>query len=624
VVQVRRKPKGGGVEAVRISRLLARFWPYTRGLRGRMALICVLVLLAPALSAATIWLFKLLVDEVLVPHDFRVFPQIALAYAAITLLDGLISFVDQTLSTRVSEELVLRVRSTLFKHLHDQSPGFFEQRELGDVLSRLTGDTGAIEELLLSGSAQLLTYVAQIVIYTVAMFMLDWRLAGIALIAAPAFLVVARLVSTRLRTLSLERRRLAGTMISVAEESLANAPLVRVFDRADAERERFDSEQRAALKVTMRTARLQALFGPVTDLLQVVGVLGVAAFAVGELASGELTLGGLLVFVGYLTQLYGPVQGLGGLLQSAYAAAAGAERVVELLDLDPELDEPAGAAAAPGPGRGALELRGIRVQYPGADAPALAGLDLVIPAGQHVAIVGESGAGKSTLVKLLLRLRDPDEGSVRLDGRPLDEIPSEQLRREITAVLQDPYVVDASVADNIRWGRPEASEAQVRAAARVADADSFVSRLPAGFATRIGQRGRLLSGGQRQRLAITRAVLRDAPVLVLDEPTSGLDPATARRVLARVAAARRGRTTVLITHDRAALGFADRVVTLDRGAVARPVRPPAPPRPAVRREPPVAATTPIVREPPTTRIPLPRLGPGSAHRRRPPHPWHAR
>jgi ATP-binding cassette subfamily B protein len=612
VVQVRRKSAGNGVEAVRISRLVARFWPYTRGLRGRLALVCGLVLVAPALAAVTLWLFKLLVDEVLVPHDFRVFPQIALAYAAITLLDGLVSFIDQILSTRIGEELVLRVRSTLFKHLHDQSPGFFEQRELGDVLSRLTGDTAAIEELLLSGTAQLLTYVAQIVIYTTAMFLLDWKLAAIALIAAPAFLVVARIVSSRVRALSLERRRLAGTMISVAEESLANAPLVRVFDRADAERERFDVEQRAALRVTMRTARLQALFGPITDLLQVVGVLGVAAFAVGELAGGELTLGGLLVFVGYLTQLYGPIQGLGALAQSAYAAAAGAERVFELLDIDPDLGEPAGPPAADRrPARGALELRGVQVQYPGADAPALAGLDLKIPAGQHVAIVGESGAGKSTLVKVLLRLRDPDAGSVRLDGQPLDTIPAERLRREITAVLQDPYVVDASVADNIRWGRPEASDAQLHAAARVADADSFVRRLPAGFATRIGQRGRLLSGGQRQRLAITRAVLRDSPVLVLDEPTSGLDQETARRVLARLATERRGRTTVVITHDRAALGFADRVITLERGTVAR----------SVLREPPVAATTPIMREPPTMRIPLPRLGPGSMHRRRPPRNW---
>jgi ATP-binding cassette subfamily B protein/subfamily B ATP-binding cassette protein MsbA len=614
VVQVRRKSAESGTEAVRISRLIARFWPYTRGLRGRLAVVCGLVLVAPALAAATLWLFKLLVDEVLLPHDFRVFPQIALAYAAITLLDGLVSFVDQILSTRVGEEIVLRVRSTLFKHLHDQSPSFFEQRELGDVLSRLTGDTAAIEELLLSGTAQLLTYLAQIVIYTAAMFLLDWHLAAIALIAAPAFLVVARVVSSRVRTLSLERRRLAGTMISVAEESLANAPLVRVFDRAESERERFDVEQRAALRVTMRTARLQALFGPVTDLLQVVGVLGVAAFAVGELAAGELTLGGLLVFVGYLTQLYGPIQGLGALAQSAYAAAAGAERVVELLDIDPDLDEPARAGYGHRPGRGALELRDVRVQYPGAEAPALADLTLLIPAGQHVAIVGESGAGKSTLVKVLLRLRDPDSGSVRLDGRPLDMIPSEQLRQEITAVLQDPYVVDASVADNIRWGRPEASDTQVHAAARIADADSFISRLPGGFAARIGQRGRLLSGGQRQRLAITRAVLRDAPVLVLDEPTNGLDPTTARRVLARLAAERRGRTTVVITHDRAALGFADRVITLERGAVAR----------SVLREPPVAATTPIMREPPTTRIPLPRLGPGSVHRRRPPRNWPTR
>lgn len=554
--------------AMRLRTLVRRFWPFTAGLRPRMLALAVLVLVAPVLSAGTIWLFKLLVDDVLIPHRYDALPGLAAAYGGMTLLSGAVSYLDRTTSAGLGEELLLRVRSAMFAHLHTLAPGDLWRREPGDLLARLTGDVSTVEDLVLDGGAQALTYLTQIAVFIGAMLLLDWRLATLALLAAPGFLLLARTISGRLRRRSRERRDHLGTMTAVAEESIAHAAAVRVFGRAPAELARFDAAQRAARRAALASIRLQAVVAPLTDLLEVLGVLAVATVAVHELADGSITLGGLLVFVGYLTQLYGPVQSLGDLTTALYSAAAGAERVAEVLDLPSRLPGPpdTSTVAAPTPGRcGALELRGVTVRHPGSDRPALNAVSVGIPAGAHVAVVGASGSGKSTLAALLLRLLDPDIGSVRLDGRELADIPPTELRTLLGAALQDPCVPDATVAEVLAWGAPGASLDQVREAARVADADAFVLDLPESYATRTGPQGSALSGGQRQRLSLARAVLSQAPVLILDEPTTGLDSATARRVLARITDVRRGRTTIIITHDPVGVAHADMVLELDHG-----------------------------------------------------------
>ncbi|MEU8495072.1 ABC transporter ATP-binding protein [Pseudonocardia alni] len=548
-----------------------------------MSALFVLVLVSPLFSAVTIWLFKLLVDDVLVPHRYDALPELAVAYTTVTLLAGGVSYLDRTLSAALGEDLLLRVRSAMVAHLHTMAPGEVARRDPGDLLARVTGDVTAIEDLVLDGGAQALSYLVQILVFVGAMALLDWRLTALALVAAPGFLLVARAVSGRLRRRSRERRDHVGEMTSVAEESLAHVAAVRAFGRATAELDRFDAAQRAARRATMASIRLQAAVAPLTDLLEVLGVLTVAAVAVHELSAGSITLGGLLVFVGYLTQLYGPVQSLGDLTTSLYSAAAGAERVAELLDLPSGPPDPVPTRPrAPSPAaRGEIELVDVVVRHPGSDRPALDGVSARIPAGAHVAVVGASGSGKSTLVAALLRLLDPDSGSVRLDGRPLTAVPDDEFRGLVGVALQEPCIPDGTVGEVIGWGAPGASPRRIREAARVADADSFVLDLPAAYGSRTGPRGSQLSGGQRQRLSLARAVLTDAPVLVLDEPTSGLDSVTAARVLARITDKRRGRTTVFVTHDPVVVAHADLILQLDRGVAVL--------RPSARRRDPLAA-----------------------------------
>ena len=552
--------------------IFLRFWPLTKPFRGRIYLSLVLVVAAPAVSTAEIGMFKTLIDRILVPHDFRLFPLIALFYLGLTLLQGLVSFVDQYLGTWIGEKFVLNLRTQVFSHLHRLSSGFFDNRQLGDLLSRLTGDTGAIETLVLSGVAQGLTYAVKLVLYTGAMFYVDWRLASASLVAAPGFLLVARVFSRRIKVASRENRVRVAAITSVAEESFSNASLVRAYGRAEDENARFDRQNQAVFAAQMVATRLQALFGPLTEVVETLGVLAVIGLAIWELAAGRVTIGGLLVFMAYLAQLYTPIQGLSSLMNSLYSASAGAERVLELLEEKPSITDPLEisprTAVRLDRARGTVRLTGVRFAYPGATTPTLSGIDIAIRPGQTIALVGASGAGKSTLAKLLLRFYDPDAGSISLDGIELRSLALADLYRNIATVLQETLVFDGTVRDNILWGRPEATDDDIIAAATAADAHEFITGLPQGYDTPIGQRGRKLSGGQRQRLAIARAMIRDAPVLLLDEPTTGLDAEATHRVLAPLRRLMAGRTTILISHNLHTVTDADAIVYLEHGRIA--------------------------------------------------------
>ncbi len=563
-------PEGGGLvaaaPAVPIREIVRRFWPYARPYRPWLALSLLFIAVGPAIDTLRIWLFKPVIDKVIIPGDLGPFGWIVLAYVGLTLISAAVSFADYVLSTWIGERFLLSLRTQLFRHLQGLSLDFFERRRLGDLMSRLTGDIQSIENFVLSGVADALSSVLQIVFFGAALFYIDWRLALVSLVVAPLFWIAARRFSRLIKHASREKRRRSGSISAVAEESLSNAALVQAYGREEWETERFHREGLGAYAAQMAATRLRALYTPSIDMIEVAGALIVIAVGALEVSNGRLTPGGFAVFLTYLTLLYSPVRALSRLSNTIYAASASAERVIELLDEEPLVAERAGARRI-GRARGEIAFDQVRFRYPAGQRDAL-DVSFESGPGDVLALVGASGAGKSTVAKLLLRFYDPGGGRIRLDGSDLRDLELRSLRENIAVLLQETLIFDGTVRENIAYGRPDATRAEIVTAAQAADAHEFVSELPEGYETPVGQKGRRLSGGQRQRIAIARAMIRDAPVLILDEPTAALDVESAERILEPLRRLMSGRTTIVISHNLLTVRDATQIVLLDHGRVA--------------------------------------------------------
>jgi ATP-binding cassette, subfamily B, bacterial len=551
---------------VPIPEIFRRFWPQARPYRGWLALGLLVAAAIPAIEALEIYLFKVVVDEVLVPRDLLPLAWIALAAVGLNLASGLFSFADEYLSTWVGQRFVSSIRIRLYRHLVWAAPDSVDSRRLGDVLARVTTDVSAIEELVLGGLSSAMSAGLRILFFAGALFLFDWRLALLSLVAAPLFWLAARRLANLIRVTARERRKRGGSLTSAAEQGLSNLALVQATNRQDAEVARFGEENDAAVRARLAGTRIRGIFHPVVDLLELAGGLLVVAFGTWALADGRLTLGGLLAFLTYLTQLYRPVRDLADLGDVAFEASAAAERVIELLEERSETEDRPDARHLLR-ARGAIRVRNVRFSYPAAPRSVLDGVSFEVEPGEIVALMGSSGAGKSTMLKLLLRFHDVDQGEIRLDGHDIRDLTLKSLRNNIGGLFQEAPILDATVRDNIAFGRPEATTEEIMAAAEAAGAHGFISVLQDGYDAHVGNRGRRLSGGQRQRIAIARALLQDTPVLVLDEPGTGLDEAATRRLLGPLRMLMKGRATLLITHDPLLARQADRILVLDHARI---------------------------------------------------------
>ena len=554
------------------SAVIRRFWPYANGDRHKLVLGGLATLAVSGCELGTVILFSVITDQVLAARHLAGFWRLAAWWVVVVAVAAVAMFFAEYLTSLASERFALRLRDDLVAHAQRLSPDFFDTRHLGDLMIRLTEDVAVIEGVASSGVLGVVTSALSVAGFTAAAFVVSWQLALAAGAVAPVFLLASRGFSGRLTRAAERERMLTGRLTSAIEETLSNQALVQAFNRETAESMRLHAEGDSWLLARMAQIRLGALYAPAVYVIETLCVLVVFGFGAWELTRGAITLGGLLAFAILLAYLYPPIQGLAGYRLSVSAAAESISRVTEILD--------ARSAVADGTavrvrmrGSGFVAFDDVSFAYPESGRPVLRNLSFQARPGQLVAVVGPSGSGKSTIAKLLLRFYDPDGGRVLLDGIDIRDLSLRVLRHNITLLQQENLLFSGSIADNIGYGKRGATPAEIVAAARAVGAHDFVSALPDGYQTRVGQRGRLLSGGQRQRIAIARAILRDAPILVLDEPTAGLSPADAQTMLRLLRPVMAARTTIVITHDEAVAAQADHVVVLSPTSVPASMAP---------------------------------------------------
>jgi ATP-binding cassette subfamily B protein len=491
-------------------------------------------------------------------------------YAGLVALAALVrlvlSVIRRLVAGRVSLGVELDLRNRLYAHLQTLELGFFARQQTGQLMSRATVDLASVRFFLGYGLVFIAQSALTILLASVAMFALQPGLAALSLIPVPFVVLIAARYGRMSRPALTEVQQRIAELTADIEENVSGVRVVKAFAAEERQLDRFRRSVARVFDQSMVATRLRAFYNPFIGFLPNLGLAVVLLVGGRQVVNGSLTLGDFTAFYAYLLMLIAPMRQLGIALGMAQRATASGTRIFELLDREPDLVAPPGAPPLP-PGAGRVELDHVSFAYDGA-GPALRDLDLVVEAGTTVALVGATGSGKSTVVQLLGRLYDVTGGSVRIDGADVRDVDLRSLRSEIAVVDDDPFLFSASVHDNIAYGRADASREDVERAAERAQAAGFIETLPAGYDTRVGERGLTLSGGQRQRIAIARALLADPRILVLDDATSSVDASTEQAIKEALREVMAGRTTFVIAHRLSTIALADEIVVLEDGRIA--------------------------------------------------------
>ncbi len=505
-------------------------------------------------------------QRIIPPSGFAAWRAIAILLVVFTVGKGIAEYLSTVLMARIGQESVLALRADLYAHLLRQSNDFFERHRTNYLVSRLVTSAAAIENAVTVTLRDILRESFTLIAFLSASVYYSWRLTFGALIIAPVIGLLTARFGTRLRNLARETMESSQQLVDTAQEALANQTIVKAYRAEARERNRFRRVAESIVGANLRSAKIMGISPPTIEMIGVVAIVVLLFFGQREIEAGRLTAAQFLALIFFLLSSYDPMRKLSRLHNSMEQALAAARHVWEVMDERSEIIEKPDAKEV-GKLTHEIELRDVSFGYANSESPVLRNINLRIPAHTMVALVGESGGGKSTLTKLIPRFHDPMSGALLWDGVDLRDARIDSLRRHVALVTQEVVLFNDTVKYNISYGRPDASDKEIEGAARVAFAHDFISELPDGYETIVGERGVSLSGGQRQRLAIARAVLADAPVLILDEATSALDAESERLVQRALANLTRDRTTVVIAHRLSTVRRADSIVVIERGRI---------------------------------------------------------
>jgi ABC-type multidrug transport system fused ATPase/permease subunit len=542
-------------------RLLGFLGPYRKGVIWSFALAfgaLIATVLIPYLTGLAINAIR--------AHHHHQLTLLALGIAAAGLVRLVLSVFRRLVAGDVSLAVEQDLRNAIYGQLQRLELSFFDRQQTGQLMSRATVDLQSVRFFLGYGLIFIAQSVLTILLAAVAMFALQPGLAAISLAPVPFVVLIADRYGHKSRPAMQEAQQRIAELTADTEENVSGVRVVKAFAQEDRQLAKFHNTVQRVFDQQLLATRIQAFYNPMLSFLPNLGLAAILLFGGREVIDGSLTVGAFTAFYAYLLMLISPMRTLGYMLGAAQRSTASGARIFQILDRAPRIESPAGAPALPD-GGGHVSLRGVGLTFEGTTQPALRGIDLDVPAGQVVALVGAMGSGKSALVSLLPRLYDVTGGSVSIDGADVRSVELDSLRHAIAVVNDDPFLFSATIHDNIAYARADATREEVERAAVAAQADEFIARLPDGYDTRVGERGLTLSGGQRQRIAIARAVLADPRILILDDATSSVDATTEGEIKRALGEVLTGRTTFVIAHRLSTISLADRIVVLDHGRI---------------------------------------------------------
>nr|WP_284039605.1 ABC transporter ATP-binding protein [Micromonospora sp. MSM11] len=562
-VSAAEKAQARQVSLRRIGALFARH-------RAALAAVTAIIVVSSVLAMASPFLLRAVIDRALPERDLTLLVALVAGMVAVAAVTSVLGVAQTWISTRVGQQVMHRLRTDVFTHLQRQSLAFFTRTRTGEVQSRITNDIGGMQSVVTSTATSIAANLTTVVATTAAMVALSWRLSLVSLVVLPPAIWLTRRVAHLRREITAQRQReLADLNVTVEEglsvsgvhlaKTLGTGPALAARFAASSER-LVDLELRSELAGRWRMATMSVVFAAIPAVIYLsAGLPG---------AAGTLSIGTLVAFTALQGGLFRPLMGLLNVGVSVTASLALFARIFEYLDLPVEVADPAEPVDVdPRRVRGDLRLTDVTFSYPGSDAAAVAGITLDVPAGTGLALVGETGSGKSTLAALVSRLHDPTSGRISIDGVDLRDLRLADLAAIVGVVSQETYLLHTTVRENLRYARPDATDAQIEDAARAAQIHDLIAGLPDGYDTVVGSRGHRFSGGEKQRLAIARTLLRDPRVLILDEATSALDTETERAVQRAFDEVARGRTTITIAHRLSTVRDADQIAVLDHGRI---------------------------------------------------------
>jgi ATP-binding cassette subfamily B protein len=537
-----------------------------------------LTLLTTGLNLIPTYITKILTDDVFVPavkaiaDGLRPGPEaytrlnwLVLAILGIYVINTGLGTIRNYMMRWLGNKIIYDLRTSAYEHLQRLSLSFYNKKETGRLMSRISHDTERLQDFIVRGIQEFLMDILTLIGMCVVLFVVNWRLAALTLIPIPVVTISSVIFGRKMHMVFHKVMRRMASISAILADTIPGVRVVKAFAAEDREVGRFNGVSADYLKTSMYAAKLSTIYFPLMGLATFIGGIMIRFFGGRSILAGEMSLGDLMLFMGYMWRFYGPIRGLTRLNHMLQRSAAAAERVFEIMDAQPEVNDKKDAVPLPTIS-GDIEFDNVVFSYDG-ENNALDGVSFQVKAGQMIGLSGPSGAGKTTLINLLARFYDVTEGSIVVDGHDVRDVKMRSLRDQIGVVLQDPFLFHGSVADNIAYSKPRASRAEVVAAAKAANAHDFIMKFPDGYDAMVGERGTGLSGGERQRISIARAILKNPRILILDEATSSVDTETESLIQAAVERLIEGRTTFAIAHRLSTLRKADKLIILDRGEI---------------------------------------------------------